>query len=70
LAETEWWGYWDDDPDDPWCWFLKVDEDSSPDELEAEIEYWMDQIRTYQIDGWAKKSLMAAIRWMTMLLAK
>jgi hypothetical protein len=49
-------------------WLLRVDEDSSEEDIEAEIEYWMSQIQNFELEGDVKKSLMAVVRWLVMLL--
>jgi hypothetical protein len=64
--KMEWWFKSDIGKDV--CIFLRVDEDSSSDELEAEIEYWMTQLRVYGIEGAEKKGIMGAVRWMMSLL--
>jgi hypothetical protein len=47
---------------------LRVDDDSTQEELEDESEYWFDQIRSYDIDDFMKSEVMKAIRWITMLM--
>jgi hypothetical protein len=49
---------------------LRVDESSSIEELEEEVEYWSLQIATYSIDGEERASLLRAIKWMNELAAE
>ena len=49
--------------------FLRVDEDSSVEELEEEVEYWSMQIATYDVGGEDRSSLLQAIKWMNELAA-
>lgn len=49
---------------DDFCHILRVDESSSEEEIEAEIEYWMEQIVAYDIPDPYRSSLLQAIKWM------
>jgi hypothetical protein len=50
--------------------YLRVDEDSSEQELEDEIGYWLSEIKLYEIDGDDKKAIMDAVKWMMYLLER
>lgn len=43
---------------------LRVDEQSTKEEIEAEVEYWMTQLQVYNIEGVDRAALLQAIRWM------
>ncbi len=47
---------------------LKINSESSSEEVELEMEYWMDQIRSYSPPAEHKEGIMSAIRWMSTLL--
>jgi predicted nucleotidyltransferase len=47
---------------------LRIDDESSEQEIEDEIEYWMTQIMLFEIEGAQRKAIMAFIRWTQMLL--
>lgn len=59
-----------DYPDNKGKWNLKVDENSYPEEIEAEIEYWMNEVRVWGSSDIHGKAIMSAIRWMSSLLAE
>ena len=65
IYKTEWW-YKFSDGTDFWL-LLRVDDESTTDEIEAEMEYWYEMRRAAHEDD--AKAIMAAIRWMTGILA-
>lgn len=65
MAESEWWY------ETPWGQdrlILYIDEDSPKEDIEAEIEYWSDELATYDPPEPHRKQILKAIRWMTGLL--
>lgn len=67
TCKTEWEYDWPlpDKPDNKGKWLLKVDEHSSQEDIEAEVEYWMNEVRVWGANDCHGKAIMAAIRWMT-----
>ena len=63
---SDWW--FKDDQDNDFALKLKVDDNSSLEELELEGEYWMHELRASSIDGAHKRAIMSAIRWITTLM--
>lgn len=64
----EWW--FKDDHGVDVCLQLRADENSSPDELEDEAEYWMTQARVSGLEGAHKKAVMEAVRWLMTVAEK
>lgn len=46
---------------------LRVDENSSPEELEDEAEFWLNEARDSLIPDTHKQAIMKACRWMMMI---
>lgn len=53
--------------DETFSYHLRVDETSTPEEVEAEVEYWMNEISTYGVEGKYRSALLQAIKWMNSL---
>jgi hypothetical protein len=62
--KTEWW--FKDSLGRDQRILLEVDEDSTEEEIENEMEYWMSQASGLP-DCPDKKAIMSAIRWMSLL---
>lgn len=45
-------------------YILRVDENSSVEEIEAEVEYWMHQIVINDVQGEHRSCILQAIGWM------
>lgn len=65
--KTEWWYDEPVYPEGKGFWLLKVDDESTEEEIEAEMEYWMLQKSLGGTEA-GDKAIMAAIRWMMSLL--
>lgn len=46
---------------------LKIDETSTPAEIEREVEYWMNQLFTYDVPDPDRACILQAIKWMNSL---
>lgn len=60
------WEY-EDDVLGTWNIGLRVDDTSTHDEIDAEIEHWYGEIFLWRRDGAEKQAILDAIKWMEML---
>lgn len=68
VYKTEWWYEWPETYDGKYHLALGVDEDSTAEELEEEIDYWARELAVYDPPEPHRKAILQAIKWMTMIL--